>query len=105
MRVAQIGSRLLGWARKHRPRDDGDETIYMEATSFGYFPRVFVWQGQRYDARRVEECWTRSPGRGTDMEQHCFRVRCVEGIFELRHDLGRGTWHVDRFEQDWNSPE
>ena len=105
MRVAQIGSRLLDWARKRRPRDEGGETICMEATSFGYFPRVFVWQGRRYDARRVEECWTLPPGRSVDMEQHCFRVCCVEGTFELRHDLGRGTWHVDRFEQERNSPE
>ena len=102
MRVAQIGSRLLDWARKRRPRDEGGETICMEATSFGYFPRVFVWQGRRYDARRVEECWTLPPGRSVDMEQHCFRVCCVEGTFELRHDLGRGTWHVDRFEQERN---
>ncbi len=102
MRVAQIGSRLLDWARKHRVRDEGGEVICMEATSFGYFPRVFVWQGQRYDARRVEECWTLPPGRGADMEQLCFRVCCAEGTFELRHDLGRRTWHVDRFEQERN---
>ena len=99
MRIAQIGSRLLGWARRYRPRDDGGETIHMEATSFGYFPRMFVWQGHRYDDCRVEECWTRSPRRDREMEQHCFRICCAEGTFELRHDLGRGTWHVDRFEQ------
>ncbi len=104
MSVAWIGSRLLGWARTCRPRDDRGETIHMEATSFGYFPRVFVWQGQRYDARMVERCWTRSPRRGRDMEQHCFRVCCVEGTFELRHDPGRGTWHMDRFEQGRYAP-
>ena len=98
MRVAEIGSMLLGWARPRRPRDHRGETIHMETTSFGFFPRAFVWQGQRYDARMVEQCWTSSPGRGR--EQRCFRVRCVEGTFELRHDPGRGTWHVDRFEQD-----
>jgi hypothetical protein len=99
VRVAQIGSRLLAWARRCPPRDDRDETIRMEATSFGYFPRVFVWQGQRYDVHRVEECWTRSSGRGRDTEQHCFRVCCLEGTFELHHDLGRDTWHVARLEQ------
>ena len=89
-------------ARRRRPHG---ESIRMESKRFGYFPQCFIWRGRRYDVHTVERCWTISRRWLWEVERHCFRVRCVEGTFELRHDLGRGTWHVDRFEQGQYAPE
>jgi hypothetical protein len=30
------------------------------------------------------------------VERHCFRVRCLEGVFELYLDVQHNTWHLNR---------
>jgi hypothetical protein len=58
----------------------------------GYFPKVFVWRGRRYD---VERCWTVSRrNRDGWVEQHCFCVRCPEGTFEVYQDVRHNAWHL-----------
>ena len=72
------------------------ESIEMRKRRHGYFPKVFVWRGRRYDVRAVERCWTVSR-RGRDghrVERHCFRVRCNEGTYEVYQDVRHNTWHI-----------
>ena len=63
----------------------------------GFFPKSFVWRGQRHDVRSVESCRTevRRGWRGA-VERHLFKVRTAGGTFELTQDLARDTWHVER---------
>jgi len=69
----------------------------MRERRHGYFPKTFVWRGQRYDVYAVERCWTvsRPPlfpphwGGGKGVERHCFRVRCSFG--EVYPEQGRGA--------------
>lgn len=84
--------------RRQRP-----EPIEMRERRHGYFPKVFVWRGHRYDVCAVERCWTVSRrGRGGRVERHCFRVRCSfgcaqdrrEGMFEVYQDVRHNTWHL-----------
>jgi len=75
------------------------EAIEMQAKRFGYFPRTFLWRGRRYDVHAVERCWTTGTRQwGGRVQRHYFRVRCVEGDFDLFQDLRHNTWHVARFE-------
>jgi hypothetical protein len=30
------------------------------------------------------------------VDQHCFRVRCREGTFELYQNVRHNTWHIQR---------
>jgi hypothetical protein len=75
------------------------DAVRMEVKRFGYFPQEFVWHGRRYNVHAVERCWTVSRRLFWDVERHCFRVRCAEGMFELYQDAKRNTWHVSRFER------
>jgi hypothetical protein len=81
--------------KKHSQRRG--EAIEMRARRHGYFPKTFIWRGHRYDVHAVERCWTVSRrGRGGQVEQHRFRVRCREGTFELYQDVRYNTWHMQR---------
>ena len=84
----------------------------MRERRHGYFPKAFIWRGQRYDVYAVERCWTvsRPPffplqwGGWKGGERHCFRVRCSfgsaqdrhEGTFEVYQDVRHNTWHLQR---------
>jgi len=75
----------------------------MRERRHGYFPKVFIWRGHRYDVYAVERCWTVSRRRwGGRVERHCFRVRCredesaKEGTFEVYQDVRHNTWHLLR---------
>jgi hypothetical protein len=71
------------------------EPIEMRERRYGYFPKVFVSHGQRYDVYAVERCWTISRRqRGERVEGYCFRVRCREGRFDLYQDARHNTWHL-----------
>lgn len=75
------------------------EAIDMRSKRFGYFPRLFVWRGHRYNVQTVERCWTTSKRKwGNRVQHHHFRVRCSEGMFELFQNLTHNTWHMARFE-------
>ena len=95
------GSRARRGEKKRRWR--GAEPIEMRERRHGYFPKVFIWRGHRYDVYAVERCWTVSRRRwGGRVERHCFRVRCredesaKEGIFEVYQDVRHNTWHLLR---------
>lgn len=72
------------------------EPIEMLEKRFSYFPRVFLWRGQRYEVQRVERCWTVSHrGWKRSVQQLRFRVRCGEETFEVYQDLKTNTWHIE----------
>ena len=78
-------------------RQRGAEPIKIQEWQHGCFPKAFVWRGHQFDVHAVERCWTVSRHvRGGRVEQHCFRVRCPEGTFEVCHDIRRNTWHLER---------
>ena len=94
-----FGNRSPKPARRAPGRPKRVEAIEMQAKRFGYFPRTFLWRGCRYDVHAVERCWTTGTRqRGGRVQRHHFRVRCVEGAFELFRDLVHNTWHIARFE-------
>jgi len=101
MSVSVISSRPMRSSVRPRVRraPRRGEAIRMEVKRFGYFPQTFVWHGRRYEVHAVERCWTVSRRWMWDVERHCFRVRCAEGMFELYQDAKRNTWHMDHFEQ------
>ncbi len=76
------------------------EPIRVTAKQHGFFPKAFVWHGQRHDVEAVERCWTVQGrswfGRPARIERHCFRVRCAEGVFHLYEDLGDNAWYIER---------
>jgi len=87
-------------AKRTPARRQRVEAIEMQSKRFGYFPRTFMWRGQRYNVHAVERCWTTSTRQwGGRAQRHYFRVRCREGAFELFQDITHNTWHVARFEE------
>ena len=72
------------------------EPIAVPAKQNGFFPKAFVWRGQRHDVRAVVSCRTevRRDWRG-QVERHHFRVRTEQAEFELTQDLGRDVWQVE----------
>ena len=72
------------------------EPISVPSKQNGFFPKVFVWRGQRHDVRAVVSCRTevRRDWRGK-VERHHFRVRTERAEFELTQDLGRDVWQVE----------
>ena len=78
------------------PRRIG-EPILVPEKQHGYFPRAFVWRGQRREVRAVEACRTEVkrawPG---SVERHYFTVRTDGAVFELAQDLACDTWQVER---------
>jgi len=90
---------ILRPARRARTRRQPriHEPIAVPSKHHGYFPKAFVWRGQRHEVRSVESCRTevRRDWKGR-VERHLFRVRTASGIFELAQDLARDSWHVER---------
>jgi hypothetical protein len=74
-----------------------NEPISVPVMQHGFFPKAFVWRGQRHDVHAVEDCRTevRRSWQG-QVERHCFRVRAEDDIFELAQDLARDTWELER---------
>ncbi len=74
-----------------------DEPVAVPAKMNGFFPKAFVWRGERHDVHAVESCRTevRRDWRG-QVERHHFRVRTERAVFELTQDLARDTWQLDR---------
>jgi len=73
------------------------EPIVMTAKQNGYFPKAFVWRGQRHDVRAVESCRTEvRRGWQGKVESHHFRVRTAGAVFELTQDLACDTWQLER---------
>jgi hypothetical protein len=82
---------------QQKRRQRGAEPIEMRERKHGYFPHSFVWRGHRYVVQAVERCWTVSQRkRGGRVEQHRFRVRCSEGVFEVYQDVRHNTWYIHR---------
>jgi hypothetical protein len=77
------------------------ELVAVPAKLNNFFPKAFVWRGQRHDVNVVEACQTevRRDWQGR-VERHLFRVRTARGTFELTQDLARGTWHLERMWPD-----
>ncbi len=71
------------------------EPIQLLARRHNYFPRRFLWRGQRYDVHAVEEAWTET-GWGRRKARHFFRVRCAEGKFDLYQDVNLNAWYLAR---------
>jgi len=90
-------------AKDSRPRLTGaasHDAIRVTAKQHGYFPKTFVWRGRSREVEAVERCWT-VPGRGRfglpgAIEQHCFRVRCKDGTYQLVQDLKHNAWFIER---------
>jgi len=73
------------------------EPILVPVKLHGYFPKAFVWRGQRHDVRAVEACRTEvRRGWPGDVERHYFTVRTEGAVFELAQDLARDTWQLER---------
>lgn len=74
-----------------------NEPISITAHDHGYFPKSFLWRGQRHQINSIEKCWTVSRrdwlGR---VEKHCFKVRTAEAMFVVYHDLARNAWYLER---------
>ena len=77
------------------------EPIAVASKQNGFFPKAFVWRGQRHDVSAIESCRTevRRDWRGK-AQRHRFRVRTATALFELIQDLARDTWHI---EQMWRN--
>ena len=74
-----------------------DEPVDMIERRFQFLPRVFRWQGRRYDVEAVLQCWAVSRWRWRGrVERRFFQVQCAEGSMELHQDLRNGTWHLRR---------
>jgi hypothetical protein len=73
------------------------EPIAVPIKQHNFFPRAFVWRGERHDVRAVEACRTetRRGWRGV-ITHHRFRVRTDVGWFELVQDAARDLWHLER---------
>ncbi len=87
-------------ARDSRARLRGASThdpIRVTAKQHGYFPKTFVWRGRSHDVQAVERCWTlQGRGERVQVAQHCFRVRCAEGTFQIVQDLRDNAWYIER---------
>jgi hypothetical protein len=55
----------------------------------GFYPQALQWQGGMLRVLCVEKFWTAGM-------QRRFRVRTSEGSFDLRLELGTGTWEICR---------
>jgi hypothetical protein len=73
------------------------EPIVIAAKQNNFFPKAFVWRGQRHDVRAVESCRTevRRDWQGK-VESHHFRVRTEGAVFDLTQDLSCDTWQLER---------
>ncbi len=76
--------------RLTRPRRGARQAVEIQEKRFGYFPQRFRWRGHVYEVQAVERCWTKANGN----PHLCFRVRCLEGVFELYQNVRANTWEV-----------
>lgn len=82
--------RLRSGARRMR------EPVVIAAKVNGFFPKAFVWRGQRHDVRAVESCRTEvRRGWQGQVESHHFRVRTEGAVFDLTQDLSCDAWHLE----------
>jgi hypothetical protein len=72
-----------------------EEPIALLARRHNYFPRRFMWRGERYDVHAVEEAWTEVK-RGGKVARHFFRVKTAEGTFDLYQDIHLNAWYMAR---------
>lgn len=71
----------------------GNEPIRLLARRHNYFPKRFMWRGRQYDVYAVERAWTKMRRRGG---RHFFRVRCLEGTFDIYQDVTLNAWYLAR---------
>lgn len=73
------------------------EPIVVSAKQHGFFPKAFVWRGQRHDICAVEDCHTeiKRSWRGP-VQRHYFRVRTELAVYEIVQDLARDLWHLEQ---------
>jgi hypothetical protein len=77
------------------------EPVVIAAKVNNFFPKAFVWRGQRHDVRAIESCRTEvRRGWQGKVESHHFRVRTEGAVFELTQDLSCDTW---RLEEVWSA--
>ena len=69
----------------HRPR------VEMLALRFGYFPKVFMYKGQRIVVNHVVRCWNVSAKN----PRFVFLVECGDKEFQLNHHTLSGEWTID----------
>lgn len=72
-----------------------NEPVVVTAKENQFFPKAFVWRGERHVVQAVERCWTVSRRHWLGkVQQHLFRVRTREATYVLTQDLTRDTWRV-----------
>ena len=73
------------------------EPIAVTSKQHGYFPKAFVWRGERHAVQHVESCSTSTRKHlfGA-VQRHIFRVRTAEATYELSQDITRDTWQLER---------
>jgi hypothetical protein len=78
-----------------------NEPVSVPVKQHDFFPKAFVWRGQRHDVHAVEDCRTEvRRGWQGQVERHYFRVRAEDSLFELTQDLARDTWQLERVWHD-----
>ncbi len=71
------------------------EPIRLLSRRHNYFPQRFLWRGEQYDIYAVVRAWTEIK-RGGTLIRHFFRVKCLEGTFELYQDVTLNAWYMAR---------
>jgi hypothetical protein len=71
-------------------RRDHSDAVEILEKRFGYFPARFQWRGHAHQVAAVERTWTKM-GRAAQL---CFRVRCVEGVFDLTQNVKTNIWSL-----------
>lgn len=69
------------------------EPIALLSRRHNYFPQRFLWRGEKYSIYAVERAWTEMSCGGKE-PRHFFRVKCVEGIFDLYQDVNLNAWYL-----------
>lgn len=77
-----------GASSKRSTRLVRDDAVEIQEKRFGYFPQRFRWRGKTREVQQVERCWTKT-GR---KPQLCFRVRSVDGVFDLTQNVKTNIW-------------
>lgn len=71
------------------------EPIRLLSRRHNYFPQRFLWRGEQYDIYAVVRAWTEIK-RGGTLIRHFFRVKCLEGTFDLYQDVTLNAWYMAR---------
>lgn len=91
-RIPRVGagtrSTRSGASSKRTGRAAQNNAVEIQEKRFGYFPQRFRWRGQSHEVQAVERCWTRT-GRSAQL---CFRVRSVDGVFDLTQNVKTNIW-------------